>query len=234
LNICLILAIRTPKTIIDVTKAEIPSCVDKMNFKAVIKMPFGNCGDGVYTICNKLELEKFLKTPHYYDKFLVQSLVGDISWQSNQLNNQNFYHIGTLPNENNEIFVYDLRMVVGGNENGFVPISINGRRARHPIIKNLSENDENLNSWEILGTNLSVKVNKNTWDNESERVIVMSDDDFNQLGIGLDDLIDGYIQTVLAVISIDKFCESFLNEKNELNYQAFKYLNSDEKFVMEL
>ncbi len=50
------------------TKAEIPLCIKKMNGKAVIKMPFGNCGDGVYTICNNFELEQFLQAKHYYNK----------------------------------------------------------------------------------------------------------------------------------------------------------------------
>ena len=203
-----------------------------MNGKAVIKMPFGNCGDGVYTICNKQELDSFLQKPHYYDNFLVQSLVGDISWL-NKNHQHDFYHIGTMPNEHNEIFVYDLRMVVGGNQHGFVPISINGRRGRKPIVKNVDDNPE-LNSWDILGTNLSVKVNANTWENESERVIAMSTDDFDQLGIGLDDLIDGYVQTVLSVVAIDKFCDFFLNESDELDYSMFTLLNSDDKFIQEI
>ena len=223
-------AIRTPDTIIDVRKSEIESCVAAMSGKAVIKMPFGNCGDGVYTICNKQELDRFLSTPHYYNNFLVQSLVGDFSWLNAKPEN-GFYHIGTIPNEMNEIFVYDLRMVVGGNEHGFIPISINGRRGRKPIVKDVSDEQ---NSWDILGTNLSVRINSNTWENESERVIAMSTDDFDQLGIGLDDLIDGYVQTVLSVVAIDKFCDCFMSESNELNYSMFSILNSDEKFVQEI
>ena len=214
-------------------KSEIPACVEKMNGKAVVKVPFGNCGVGVYTICNQTELDKFLDEEQTYDKFLVQSLVGDISWFSNKDTVENYFHVGTLPNENNEIFVYDLRMVVTSNENGFRPVSINGRRARKPMIKDLSSVEE-MDSWEILGTNLSVQLGRNSWDTECERLIVMNNEDFGQLGIGLDDLIDGFVQTVLAVISIDKFCERFVNESNELNYDLIRDLNTDVNFINEI
>ena len=218
----------------DVTKSEIPACIERMNGKGVVKVPFGNCGVGVYTICNKTELDKFLEQEQTYDKFLVQNLVADRSWFSQQNSNEeNYYHVGTLPNERNEIFVYDLRMVVTSNEHGFCPVSINGRRARKPLIKNLNPAEE-VDSWEILGTNLSVQLGRNSWDTECERLIVMNNEDFSQLGIGLDELIDGFVQTVLSVIAIDKFCERFVNESNELNYDLIRGFNSDENFINEI
>ena len=123
--------------------------------------------------------------------------------------------------------------MVTSDENGFCPVSINGRRARKPLIKNLSPNDD-VDSWEILGTNLSVKLGRNSWDTECERLIVMNNEDFSQLGIGLDELIDGFVQTVLSVIAIDKFCERFVNESNELNYDLIRGFNSDEHFINEI
>ena len=230
------LSIRTPKTIIDLTKNQIPEVIKQMGGIGVVKVPYGNCGDGVYTITNQNELNRFLQTDHYYSKFLVQSMVGDRSWDPKaRLHDDNYYHIGTVPNEKNEVFVFDLRMVITSNENGFCPVSINGRRARKPLVK---DNLENVNSWEILGTNLSVKVEKNTWDTESKRVLLMDSEEFAQLGIGLDDLIDGFIQTILSTIAIDKFCDKIVFVENELgeikiDYEKFKSLNSDEKLLEE-
>jgi hypothetical protein len=46
----------------------------------------------------------------------------------------------------------------------------------------------------MLGTNLSVKLSEAEWTTEAERLLLMDRKDFNQLGIGIDDLIDAYIQ----------------------------------------
>lgn len=226
------LSIRTPKTMIDLTKSQVVDCIKQMGGKGVVKVPYGNCGDGVYTITNQAELENFLNSSHYYSKFLVQSMVGDRSWDNKAcLHDDNFYHIGTIPNSENEIFVFDLRMVITASESGFFPVSINGRRARKPIIK---DNLENINSWEILGTNLSVKVDTNTWDTESKRVLLMDSEEFSELGIGSDDLIDGFIQTILSTIAIDKFCDKILLDDFTINYDLFKMLNSDDKLLEEI
>ena len=225
------MSIRTPLTILNLSKNEIPSCVAKMGGKAVIKVPYGNCGDGVYTITNQKELNTFLETKHFYRKFLVQSLVGNISWSKQNGNENNYYHIGTLPNENNEVFVYDLRMVVTTNEKGFLLVSINGRSARNPIVENL---DDNLDSWQILGTNLSVKKDSNVWETQPQRVLLMDNNDFFQLGIGIDDLIDGFIQTILSVIAIDKFCAKLLQNSNKIDKDLFQIFNSDETLLTEI
>lgn len=34
--------------------------------------------------------------------------------------------------------------------------------------------------------------------------------DFNKLGLGIDDLIDGYVQTVLASIAIDQMADQLI------------------------
>jgi hypothetical protein len=50
----------------------------------------------------------------------------------------------------------------------------------------------------MLGTNLSVKHDEGMFSSESERLVLMDFRDFNSLGLGLDDLIEAYVQTVLA------------------------------------
>jgi hypothetical protein len=52
----------------------------------------------------------------------------------------------------------------------------------------------------MLGTNLSVKLDNNQWTTETSRLLLMDRKDFNQLGLGVDDLIDAYIQTVLSYL----------------------------------
>jgi len=71
----------------------------------------------------------------------------------------------------------------------------------------------------MLGTNLSVKLD-DEWTTEAQRLLLMDRKDFNQLGIGIDDLIDAYIQTVLSVIAIDKMCHRLMKENNGAEGEA--------------
>lgn len=227
------LSIRIPTTKLNITKNEIPIQVEQMGGHAVIKEPYGNCGVGVYTITNKKELDEFMQTPHHYDKFIIQSLVGHASWIKNP-SDKDFYHVGTISNQDNEIFAYDLRMVVTANCNGFLPVSINGRKARKPLVDDLNSLDETTSSWDMLGTNLSIQLDKNVWDTESKRLILMDSESFDELGMSIDDLIDGYIQTVLSIIAIDKMCARLLDENNDFKYDLYKQLNFDDALFDEI
>lgn len=226
------LSVRTPDTIRNVTKNEIPLWVDSMGGHAVIKVPYSNAGQGVYTITNPEDLRAFMETDHYYDKFIVQSLVGNASWSSTSRDGK-FYHVGTIPNKKNNTFVSDLRMMITGDSQGFRPVSIYGRRARKPLIKRL-EDDPTITSWEMLGTNLSVKLEDNTWATEAQRLLLMDRKDFNQLGIGVDDIIDAYVQTILSVIAIDKLCQRLVPDKGKFDFELFKALNPDEALLNEI
>ena len=252
------LSIRLPHSVINVNKRDIPALLEsdkRLDGKCVVKVPYSNCGQGVYTIINKTELDEFMNINHRYDKFIVQSLIGDHSWFSSEIKSpeiRNYYHVGTIPDASQNIFVYDLRMIVTSNKNGFCPVSMNSRRARKPLVKdfnlneasNLNEDEDAiLSSWDMLGTNLSVKIDKNLWDTESERLLTMDCNDFNVLGLGMDDLIDAYIQTVFSVISIDKLCIELLdscsgsstNEKfGKFNCELFKELNPDDSLINEI
>ncbi|KAF9134423.1 hypothetical protein BGX30_011940 [Mortierella sp. GBA39] len=224
------LHVRVPETINNVTKNEIPLWLDSMGGHAVVKVPYSNAGQGVYTITNKQELQEFMDTPQHYDKYIVQSLVGNASWSS-MTRHGKFYHVGTIPNKKNNTFVTDLRMMVAGNKQGFRPICIYARRARKPLIRHL-EDDLSTTSWEMLGTNLSVKSPTGEWSTEAARLLLMDRKDFNQLGLGVDDMIDAYIQTVLSVIAIDKMCQRLMKDNAEgsgqtFDMELFKALNPD-------
>ncbi|KAG0301530.1 hypothetical protein BGZ97_002753 [Linnemannia gamsii] len=231
------LHVRVPETINNVTKNEIPLWLDSMGGHAVVKVPYSNAGQGVYTITNKKELQEFMDTPQHYNKYIVQSLVGNASWSS-MTRHGKFYHVGTIPNKKNNTFVTDLRMMVAGNKQGFRPICIYARRARKPLLRYL-EDDLSTTSWEMLGTNLSVKSPSGEWSTEAARLLLMDRKDFNQLGLGVDDMIDAYIQTVLSVIAIDKMCQRLMKDNPEgagqtFDMELFKALNPDSVLWQEI
>jgi hypothetical protein len=85
----------------------------------------------------------------------------------------------------------------------------------------------------MLGTNLSVKLPDGSWTTDTSRLILMDRKDFNQLGLGIDDLIDAYIQTVLAVIAIDRMASRLMANGN-FDYQLFESLNPDNALLSEI
>jgi hypothetical protein len=222
------LEISMPETIKDVSKLEIPLWVKKFGGKAVIKDPYSNAGQGVYTITSEEELDDFLAGEYSYDQFIVQSLIGHYNWSS-QSEQGKYFHIGTIPNKKGHIYIADLRVMVYSSPKGFYPCAIYARRARAPMKESLTTS-----SWEVLGTNLSVKKGENQWDSDTSRLMLMDRKDFNSLGIGIDDLIEAYIQTVLTIISIDKMSQTLLNKKGQFKAKLFKSLDSDESLFKEI
>ena len=64
-------------------------------------------------------------------------------------------------------------------------------------------------------------------------VLLMDRKDFNQLGIGIDDLIDAYVQTVLSVIAIDKLCQRLM-PNDCFDFELFRALNPDDALLAEI
>ena len=184
------LEVRTPETIRNVSKSEIPMWVESWGGHAVLKVPYSNAGQGVYTITNQQELAEFLKMDHHYDKFIVQSLIGNSTWSSSTREGLQ-YHLGSIPDKKGRTFVSDLRCMVSASkgQGGFRPVAIYARRARKPLLRNL-EDDPSVTSWEMLGTNLSVKEEDGSFNSETSRLLLMDRKDFNTLGISIDDLIE--------------------------------------------
>src|SRR5690606_28718077 len=144
------------------------------------------------------------------------------------LTENKFFHIGTIPNKKGEIFVADLRMMVISTDEGYKPVATYARRA-HKSLGEKSGSD----SWDMLGTNLSIKLDDNIWDTDSKRLMLMDRKDFNTLGLGLDDLIEAYIQTVLSTVAIDKLCIKLMKE-NEFDLDLFSSLNDDHFLIEEI
>ncbi|MCA8969893.1 MAG: hypothetical protein KDC95_08925, partial [Planctomycetes bacterium] len=223
------LEIRTPETIRDARKEEVPLWVQRFGGHAVVKVPYSNAGQGVYTITNRDELDAFMDTELPYEKYVVQSLIGNRRWSSHGRRGR-LYQVGTMPNKVGDIFVADIRMMIASTERGFRPVAIYGRRARVP----LSDTLDTGNSWDVLGTNLSTKLGDGAWDSDDARLMLMDRKDFNQLGIGIDELIDGYIQTVLSTIAIDRLADQLLTQKGKLRRKLFRSLDDDPALLDEI
>ena len=222
------LKINVPETIKDISKVEIPLWVRKFGGKAVIKNPYSNAGQGVYTITNEQELENFMEGDYPYDQFIVQSLIGHFDWSSVSEEGK-YFHIGTVPNKKGNIFIADLRVMVYSSPKGFFPCAMYARRGKSPLEKDLVTN-----SWDVLGTNLSVKLGNNDWSSDTSRLMLMDRKDFNSLGIGIDDLIEAYIQTVLTIVAIDKMSQTLINKKGQFRMKLFKSLDKDESLLKEI
>jgi hypothetical protein len=224
------LHINTPQTIWDVKKEEIPQYIAEFGGQGVIKVPYSNSGQGVFTIVSERELEEFMKLEFPYDRFVVQSLIGNYNWSS-ETSTGKLYHVGTIPNAKGRTFVADLRMMVSSTENGILPLCTYARRAKLPLEDNWTSD---ASSWDMLGTNLSFKLPSGEWDSDTHRLLLMDRRDFNKLGIGLDDLIEAYIQTVLSTVAIDKMAESLVSPHGELNRAKFKLVNDDQGLMNEI
>lgn len=224
------LKINTPETIWDVSKAEIPLWVQKMGGQAVIKIPYSNAGQGVFTIINEKELEDFMKMEIEYERFIVQSLIGNYEWSSVGSNGK-YYHVGTIPTTKGETFVTDLRLMISSTKDGIKPLCVYSRRAAKPLADTI---EVGADSWSMLGTNLSINEGTNLWSSDTNRLMLMDRRDFNKLGLGLDDLIEAYIQTVLSTIAIDKMCSALYNSKGKFRMKLFKSLNNDITLLNEI
>jgi len=242
------LQIRTPKTIHDVTLQEVPLWVERFGGYAVVKNPYSNAGQGVWTITSERDLELFKADNHSYDQFIVQALIGDSGWSSRHAGSR-YFHVGTMPNRRGEIFVADLRMMVCSGPDGFKPVSIYARRASTPLPPELHPDTP---SWPILGTNLSVDQGAGSWAAETERLLLMDERDFNKLGLGPDDLVEGYIQAVLSTLAIDEMASRLsygsprqsnradqsqqerATRKGDLKVKLFSSLNNDPALLLEI
>ena len=224
------LEIRTPYTIWDVSKGEVPLWVKRLGGQAVVKVPYSNAGQGVYTIINPTELNAFMSKEFPYDRFIVQGLIGNYQWSSTGSKGK-LYHVGTIPTKKGLTYVFDLRMMVHSTPDGIRPLCVYSRRAPEALANEVGAGAE---SWPMLGTNLSYLTPEGEWGSDTSRLLLMDRRDFNILGLGLDDLIEGYIQTVLSMIAIDNMAQTLINSKGKFRRRLFASLNNDPKLLSEI
>lgn len=223
------ISVRTPETVRDIAKEDIPFCINsKFGGHGVVKIPYSNAAQGVFTITNSFELDKFMQEEtSEYDSYIVQSLIGNYNWSSNTHNGK-YYHMGMIPDKKNNIYCADLRMMVHFDilSKSWRPLVVYSRRAEKPLTASLNSGDNNFNSWEMLGTNLSFKDEKGTWCTDTNRLLLVDNNEFNLLGIGIDELIDAFFQTVMASVAIDKLAAKLL-ESGKFDLELFQSLNKD-------
>lgn len=224
------LQIHTPETAWDVSKAEVPLQLARLGGHGVVKVPYSNAGQGVYTITSPAELGAFMAEEHRYDRFIVQSLIGNYRWSS-QGGSGRYYHVGTVPDRRLRSFVADLRLMVGATSAGFRPLAIYARRARAPLVDELADGQD---SWDILGTNLSVKNPDGSWGTQTERLMLMDRKDFNRLGVSVDSLVEAFVQTVLSTLAIDDMAQNLMNAKGRFRRRLFASMNTDDALLAEI
>ena len=86
----------------------------------------------------------------------------------------------------------------------------------------------------MLGTNLSKPTGDGQFTTEPERLMLMDQRDFNQLGIGIDDLVEAYMQTVLCTLAIDRMAQRLVTQKGRFRRRMFGSLVHDEALMQEL
>ena len=224
------LTIRTPYTVRDVSRDEVPLQVRRLGGQAVVKVPYLNAGQGVYTITNERELAAFEASDETYSRYIVQALIGNSSWSSDGRHGK-LFHVGTMPDRHGKLFAADLRMMVVGGPEGFTPVACYARRAAMPLTPTLEGQPS---SWEMLGTNLSRKRPDGGWEADTDRLLLMDSRDFNRLGIGLDELIEAYIQTVLSVTAIDRMATLLLGARGGVKRRLFRSLDDDPTLLAEI
>jgi hypothetical protein len=223
------LRISTPDTQWDVTKEEIPGIIKKMGGRGVIKNPYSNAGQGVFTIVNQHELDEFMKLEFQYEKFIIQTLIGNYKWSSDTEYGK-FYHVGTIPDKRGHTYAADLRLMICATPEGYRPIAMYARRAAAPLQGKL---DNAQASWDMLGTNLSVVLDSDTWTSDTNRLMLMDRKDFNILGIGMDDLVEAYIQTMLSSIAIDRMATELMKD-GKFDVELFRSFNNDSALINEI
>ncbi|MGZ5075130.1 MAG: hypothetical protein ACXV9R_00780 [Methylobacter sp.] len=222
------LAICMPETVIGAKKEDIPRLIRDFDNMAVVKVPYTNAGQDVFTITNATELNNFMEEECSYDRFLVQRLIGSPNWRNhaNQLG-----HVGTVPDQAGRCYVADLRFMVGAGKDRFIKIAGYSRKARLPLTSQIPSGIE---SWEILGTNLSVKLGQNQWKSEDNRLLLMDHKDFPKLGLGLDDLIKAFVQTVLSSVAIDRMACSIMEGNQASVLSRLSAVVNDDKLLEEI
>ena len=224
------LAIHMPETIRDVTRADVPGLVRGFGGMAVVKAPYGNAGQDIFTITNDAELRAFMGAGCRYDRFIVQRMIGNLCWHHDRPRDL-FGHVGTVPDQANRSYVADLRFMIGTGPSGYVPVACYSRRARVPLSDVAPSGDD---SWSMLGTNLSVKLGENQWKSEDHRLMLMDYKDFQTLGLGLDDLIKSFVQTVLATVAIDRMACSFVGADERIDIARLGDVLRDDLLLAEV
>ena len=201
-----------PTTVHGVAFDELRDLITSMDYRAVVKVPYSNCGQGVFTMLNQAEMERFLAMPHHYDLYVVQSVIGSAEWADSAdapvtgaAASSPWFHRGCVVG--GRPYVFDLRSLVVSTPEGFRPLAFCARRAAMPLDSAPAALVKD--SFAMLGTNLTVIAEKGslnvhvTDQTDTSRLHLVDVDYQAVLGLCRDDLVDAYIQSCLATRAID-------------------------------
>lgn len=203
------IGIFTPKTFTKVPYGELRKYFEILGGNMVIKVPDSNAGQGVYTVVSKKELDFALSKIDPNDLYLIQQLIHS-NYNKGLDPTQAWYHVGTIPDNKGRSFAFDLRLMMHATQEGIRPLAVYSRRSGFPLNQPLPEN---MNSWEVYGTNLSIKGDDG-WTYADERLMLFDVRNFGQLGLGVDELIKGFVQSAMAVYAIDQNAIRTFGENN--------------------
>ena len=90
--------------------------------------------------------------------------------------------------------------------------------------------------------NLSIKKADGSWTTDTSRLLLMDCKDFNRLGIAIDDLIEAYVQTVLATLAIDRMACRLTHDSSsgsgsgdgQFDRSLYASLNNDHSLLGEI
>lgn len=203
------IGIFTPKTFTKVPYEELKKYLEILGGSMVIKVPDSNAGQGVYTVVSEEELEFALSQISKDDLYLVQQLIHS-NYEEGLDKSKSWYHVGTIPDFKGRSYAFDLRLMMHATSEGLRPLAVYSRRSGFPLNEPLPEGK---NSWEVYGTNLSIK-GEDGWTYADERLMLFDIRNFGQLGLGIDELIKGFVQSAMAVYAIDQNAIQTFGKKN--------------------
>ena len=121
--------------------------------------------------------------------------------------------------------------MVSWQQERWAPVALYARRARQPMRDEL---DEGARSWDVLGTNLSTRHHDGSFGTEPRRLLMMDRRDYRRLGLGIDDLIDVFVQSVMATLAIDDMARRLVKRGGGFRADLFRSLALDEKLAGEI
>lgn len=223
--------INMPKTFSNINLEDVPEKVKELGGLAVVKIPYSNAGQGVFILSSQKELDEFIASQkdNNYQKYIVQELLGHANWIPEPSETARFHRGSTNGSQRDpHPRVFDMRMMVTRGENGWQFVTANGRFAKKPFTGDINAHSVS----DVLKTNLSVKQKSNRFDSDSSRLIPIHDQGFNRMALSLDDLIEGFIQTTLSAVAIDRLAQRLVHEDGSLNVEKFNQLNGQDDSLL--
>ncbi len=190
----------------------------------MVKVPYSNAGQGVYTITGAHDLAQFMDQQLAYGRVIVQELIGAPTWS------EGISQIGTVANQQGDSYAADLRLMVAATPAGFRPVAAYGRRAHTPLPAVLSGERP---SQDFLVTNLSYRE-QGEWKIDTSRLLILHADNMARLGWRWAELLQGYVQTCFAMIAIDRLAAQLVAMPDRELTATLREFSNDAQFIEEL